>query len=269
MLENMRLSEIYAAIETFAPLSFQEEYDHSGLQVGSFDADARPCDPELTGALVCLDVTEEVLREAAGEGCNLVISHHPLLFHPLAELSGESWQQRCVVNALRKGIAIYSAHTSLDNAEGGVSWEMARRIGLERVEFLVPRPDGGGSGAIGVLTDSVKDEAFAALLRRVFGVKCISHTPFDGRTIRKVALCGGSGAFLSGAARAAGADCFVTGEMGYHQFFDTEGLQAYSLGHFQSEQFTVNLLSERLDAMFPKARILRSSICTNPTEYFI
>ena len=125
----MKVREIVSVIEMTAPLRLQEEWDNSGLQVGFPDADVRK-------VLVCLDVTEAIVDEAAAKGCGMIVSHHPLLFKPLAQVSDATYQQRCVVKALAAGIAIYSAHTSLDNAPGGVNYKIAELIGLQGLEWL-------------------------------------------------------------------------------------------------------------------------------------
>ena len=126
------IKEIATALEKFAPLPLQDGYDNAGLQIGLTDA-------EVTGVLLCLDVTEQVIDEAAASGCNLIVSHHPLLFRPLKRITGGNYVERCVIKALSKGISIYSAHTNLDNAQGGVNHRIAQKLGLKNVRTLVPK----------------------------------------------------------------------------------------------------------------------------------
>ena len=263
----MKISEILEVVERMAPLSFQEEYDNAGIQVGAVGAGGCPADPECTGVLVTLDVNEAVVDEAVAGGCNLILAHHPLIYKPLHEVTGQYWQQRCVIKALCHGVAIYSAHTNLDNAEGGVNWKIAEILGLQDVRWLLPKGNGCGSGAVGVFPEPVRDSDFLKIVQDRFSVECVRHTALDGRFVRTVALCGGSGASLVGAAREAGADCYVTGELGYHQFFDAEGLQLYALGHYQSEQFTMDLLIGILRRELPMLRIAHTSLITNPICY--
>jgi dinuclear metal center YbgI/SA1388 family protein len=125
------LREFTEWIEEQIPLHYQEPYDNSGLQVG---------DPEMTvdSVLLTLDVNEEVMAEAVSGGHNLIVSHHPLVFTPLKRLGYGSSTERCVAEALRKGIAVYSAHTSFDSVSWGVSHVMAEKIGLEDIRVLVP-----------------------------------------------------------------------------------------------------------------------------------
>ena len=113
---SVKIQEVIAALERFAPLPLQESYDNAGLQVGLTGA-------EVSGVLLCLDVTEEVIREAVDLGCNLVVSHHPLLFRGLKTVSDANYVQRCVRLAVQNDVAIYSAHTNLDKAAEGVNDE--------------------------------------------------------------------------------------------------------------------------------------------------
>ena len=127
----IQLKEITRFLEEVAPLSFQESYDNSGLQVGDREM-------EVTGILITLDVTEQVIEEAAGLGFNLVVSHHPVIFGGLKSLTGRSAPERIVAKAIQQGIAIYSGHTNFDAITGGVSTVMANRLGLTNHRVLEP-----------------------------------------------------------------------------------------------------------------------------------
>ena len=248
------------AIERIAPLHLQEEFDNSGLQVGFPQA-------TVSKVLTCLDVTEDVVFEATALGCEMIVSHHPLLFHPLKQVSCASYQQRCVVNALANGIAIYSAHTSLDNAPGGVNTRLASMLGLTDVSWLQPRSDGGGSGVVGLLPEAVPDCVFLASLKQLFEVECLRHTAPSGKLIQKVAVCGGSGAFLMPDALRMKADAFVTGEFHYHDYFESDGMLLAELGHYQSEVCTVRLLHDILAEAFPGLEVAETSVLTNAVRY--
>lgn len=132
----MKLSFITAALEEYAPLSLQESWDNSGLQVG-LPAEA---DGEVTGALLCVDVTEDIIAEAVRRGRNLVISHHPLIFKGLKHITGRTVAERAVAAAIRSGVAVYSSHTALDSTRGGISYEMARMLGARVTRALAPSP---------------------------------------------------------------------------------------------------------------------------------
>lgn len=252
----MKIREVTDALERFAPLPLQEEYDNSGLQVGTTES-------EVSGALLCLDVTLDVVREAAQSGCNLVISHHPLLFRPLRKLTDDSIGS-IVMEAVRNGITLYACHTNLDNAPLGVNMKIAQTIGLEDIKPL------DACGVIGLLPSPVTEQQLLEMIAVKFGVKCIRHNGELGRTIRSLALCGGAGAFLIEKAVEMKADAFMTGEIGYHRFFGYDGtIKLIETGHFESEQYTVDLIHDILSDEFPSLRLLRTRVVTNPVNYYI
>ena len=256
----MTVNDIIEAIERCAPLRFQEEWDNSGLQLGFRRA-------AVHKVLVCLDVTEAVVDEAAEAGCEMIVSHHPLIFKALSQVSDSTYQQRCVVKAINKGIAIYSAHTSLDNAPGGVNHKIAELIGLQKLCWLLPGDGGSGSGLIGSLPAAESDSGFLARIKRIFSVDCLRHSECSGRQIKTVALCGGSGGFLMREAVRQGADCFITGEFHYHDYFENDGMLLAELGHYQSEQYTIDLLAGLLSEDFPALELMKTALNTNPICY--
>jgi len=130
----MKIKEIISCIESYAPVSFQESYDNSGLITG---------DPaqEVKSALLCIDVTEEVINEAVKLHCGLIISHHPLVFRPIKKLTDDSWINRCLIKAIREKIALYAAHTNIDSVKQGVNARISEKIGLINLEILAQRKD--------------------------------------------------------------------------------------------------------------------------------
>jgi dinuclear metal center protein, YbgI/SA1388 family len=128
----MNVKSICELIEEVAPLALQESYDNAGFLVGDSQM-------EVTAVLTCIDITEEVIKEAIQKKCNLIISHHPLIFSGLKRLTGQSDVQRCVILAIKNDIAIYAAHTNLDNVLTGVSAKMAEKIGLKNIRILQPK----------------------------------------------------------------------------------------------------------------------------------
>ena len=147
----MIIKQITDVVERFAPLEWQESYDNAGLIVG------RP-DDEVHKALLAVDVTEEVLDEAEAEGCDLVITHHPIVFHPLKRLNETDYVQRCVARAVRWDIALYACHTNLDSTPNGMSWRLASELGIGSLRVLAPSPDKGegvGFGVVGELPEAV------------------------------------------------------------------------------------------------------------------
>jgi dinuclear metal center YbgI/SA1388 family protein len=128
----MNVKSICEFIEEVAPLALQESYDNAGFLVGDSQM-------EVTSVLVCIDITKEVIEEAIRKNCNLIISHHPLIFSGLKRLTGQNEVQRCVTMAIKNDIAIYAAHTNLDNVLTGVSAKMAEKIGLKNIRILQPK----------------------------------------------------------------------------------------------------------------------------------
>ena len=127
----MKLKELCSFLDSAIPLSYQEGYDNSGLQVGVPEN-------EINSALLTLDITEDVLDEAIANSCDAIVSHHPLIFFPIKRLSGSSMTEKIVAKAIKNDIAIYSAHTNLDSIPGGVSCKMAEKMGLENIKVLSP-----------------------------------------------------------------------------------------------------------------------------------
>ena len=125
----MLIGDIISVIEQYAPLPLQEDYDNCGLQVGS---KSTPC----TGVLLCVDVSPAVVDEAIERGCNLIVTHHPLLFKGLKRITGATLVEQVVIKAIAANVAIYSSHTAMDNTVGGVSWQMASRLSLTDVQTL-------------------------------------------------------------------------------------------------------------------------------------
>ena len=360
-------------LEAAAPLAYQESYDNAGLQCGDPQA-------EITGVLIALDCTPAVVAEALRRGCNVVVCHHPVIFRPLKRLTGANEVERTLIAAIKNDVAIYAAHTNLDNVRGGVNDKLAEKLGLRKTRVLAPQggtlarlityvphrpedqqaevagrvlaalyaagagqvgqyancsfqtpgtgtftPGAGtrpaigtpnqpetvpelrlevllplhrqaavlralraahpyeevayeliklentqevGAGLVGELPAPLAPAAFRAMLKAQLLVPVVRHTAFE-REIRTVAICGGAGAFLIGAARAAGADAYVTGDVKYHEFFGAEGqLMLCDVGHFESEQFTNEVFRDLLTAGFGRTfAVLISETPTNPVQY--
>ena len=272
--KSVKIYQVVDALEHYAPLPLQEGYDNAGLQVGLTEA------VEVSGALLCLDVTEDVVDEAIRKGCNLIVSHHPLIFRKLARISDENYVQRTVRKAIKNDIAIVSMHTNMDVAKGGVNFKIAEKLGLRNLRFFGGEKeiDGvkGGEGVIGEITDEtdalhadgIAADDLVLMLRERFQAECVQCNQLLRRPIRKVALCGGAGSFLLDAAIAAGADAFITGEMHYHEFFGHEQeIQICVIGHYQSEQFTSEIFRSIITEKCPGVKCEISEVNTNPIIY--
>jgi dinuclear metal center YbgI/SA1388 family protein len=366
-LRYMKISDLTSYLQNVAPLSLQEDYDNAGLLIG---------DPsrECTGVLCTLDVTEEVLDEAVRKKCNCIVAHHPLIFRGLKRITGNTQVERTVIAAIKNDVAIFAAHTNLDNIINGVNGKIADKLGLKNRKVIEPKPqvlqklftfvppadldkvrdalfaagagdisnysecsftfpgtgtfkpgeganpysgtvgkrqdeeeiklevilpgyrrnavlqalfrahpyeevaydlinlenehEGTGAGLIGEM-EAVSEEAFLTMLSRNFNHSTIRYTPFTGKTVKMVAVCGGAGSFLISKALSLGADAYVTGDIKYHEFFGAEGrMLLCDIGHYESEQFTTDLFIELLVQKFPTFAVLKSEVRTNPVHYF-
>jgi dinuclear metal center YbgI/SA1388 family protein len=363
----MKIEDILTEIERLAPLPLQESFDNAGVQIGDVEREA-------TGVLICLDVTEAVVCEAVEKGCNLIVSHHPLAFKSFRSLTGRTYVERCLIKACRHDLAIYAAHTNLDNTYGGVNYRLAEQIGLQQVRMLSPqkdvllklsvfvpeahaetvrntlfdagaghigkydscsfnltgegtfragedaRPfcgetgklhrereirietilpafrrsavtrallsvhpyeepafdfyplsntwDTVGSGIIGELPESEDIHDFLLRIRTLFKVDGLKYSDFPGKSVRRIAVCGGSGAFLIPDAMAAGADAFITGEAKYNDFYDVEGRMLLVVaGHYETEICTKDIFFDVISKKFPTFAVYISNTDSNPVKY--
>ena len=261
----MKIKEVIDALERFAPLPLQEDWDNAGLQIGLTAAEA-------SGALLCLDVNESIVDEAIEKGLNMIVAHHPLIFRGLKQIVAADTVQRAVMKAIKHDIVVVAMHTNMDNARGGVNFKIAEKLGLENVDFFARKKVGdieGGSGVVGMLPASVAADDFIVKVKQAFGVECAMCNELLRRPVRKVASCGGGGDFLLPQAIALGADAFITGEMHYHQYFGHEQeIQICVIGHYQSEQYTSEVFSDILAKECPTLHTEIAETVTNPIYYY-
>jgi len=360
------IKDIISELETLAPLSYQESYDNAGLVTGDINAKA-------TSALLCFDVTEEIIDEAIEKGANLVISHHPVIFGGLKKITGATSTERIVIKAIRNNIALYASHTNLDNVDGGINTTFAAKLGLKNIKILAPKQSllykvvtfvpekyadnvrqamfcsgagdigkydncsynivgigtfkGGeksnpfvgkkgmlhkepeirietiakkndlnkiisslkenhpyeepaydiyplencceniGMGAIGTI-DEIAATDFFAVIKKNLPVKIIRHNNLF-KTIKKVAVCGGSGSAAISDAIRAKADIFVTGDCKYHQFLDYQNkIILADIGHFESECFAIEIFYNVISKKIPNFAVHLSRSAINPVQYF-
>jgi dinuclear metal center YbgI/SA1388 family protein len=173
----MKIKEIISCLESFAPLSFQESYDNSGLITGDPGQD-------IKSVLLCIDITEEVINEAVKLGSGLIISHHPILFRPIRKLRGDNYVERCLIAAIRKNIALYAAHTNMDAIWMGVNRKICDKLGLMKTKILVPRQEELRKLVFFVPVDHavrVREKVFEAGAGHIGNYdKCSFNTPGDG-----------------------------------------------------------------------------------------
>lgn len=361
-----KIKDILEAIEVVAPRNLQEDYDNAGIQIGDADKDA-------TSALLCVDVTEDIVDEAIIKKANLIISHHPLLFKGVKTINNQDETGRIIIKAIKNDIVIYSAHTNLDNAYNGVSFDIAKRIGLTEIEILenqegkflklvvfVPSTHAeilrcaiaeagagklgnydncsfssegigsfralngahpfvgkqndihrepevreefllpvelrnkiistlikvhpyeepafdiipleniskyNGSGVIGnIEPENIND--FLNSLKKKFNVGSIKYSKGKTNTVRRVAICGGSGAFLIPKAIQKNADIYITGDVKYHDFTTFgNSLIIADIGHYESEQFTKDIFYNIIRENFPNFVTCYPEKEKNPINY--
>ncbi len=266
----MTVKGVTDILKNTAPLSWAEDFDNVGLLVGDENR-------EVSGVLVALDCLENVIEEAIEKHCNLIVSFHPIIFSGLKNIKPSNYVHRVVIKAIEHKIAIYSMHTALDNAAEGVSYEMGQKLGLSQMIPLLPKPElrpldpNGllGMGRIGTLKQAVSEKEFLNTLKETFGTPHLKHSSFSSNQINKVAVLGGSGAFGIEAAIMAGADAYVTADLKYHDYFKAENkILLVDIGHYESEQFTKNLLVRILTKKIANFAVSLSESNTNPIKYY-
>lgn len=243
------VKEITAAINAIAPFATAEDWDNSGLLVD--------CGGVVDGVLVALDITGEVVNEAEAEGCQLIVAHHPVIFHPLKNLAHGSVPYRLV----KKGISAICAHTNLDGAEGGVNDILARIFGVTELEpFAV-------QGRVGQLKQPISPAALAKACAKKFGAHV--RLADAGKPIKRLAVMGGAGGGLLEEALAAGADAILTGEADHHDAIDAKqaGVSLIVAGHFTTEFPVVPVLADFLQKQFPALRVQVSRRDKDPFVY--
>ncbi|MBP5498421.1 MAG: Nif3-like dinuclear metal center hexameric protein [Muribaculaceae bacterium] len=259
----MKIREITQAIETVAPLSLQEDFDNAGIQVGNEQ-------DELRGILLCTDVTEPIVEEAIEKGRNLIISHHPLIFHPIKKIAGQTHIERIIALAIKNDISIYCAHTNMDSAPGGVNHVIAAKMGLTDVTFMDPKEGENGVNGIGVIGNCTPQKAsdFLKKVKETFGVATLRFSGDTSKVIRRVALCGGAGGFLLNKAIELGADIFVTADLRYHEFMGHEDtIIIADIGHYESEHFTKEIFFDIITKKNPNFAVSFAQTEENQIKY--
>ena len=249
----MKACELVRPLEEMAPISQQEKWDNCGFSIGDPDA-------QVQKVLVALDCTEEVVDEAIACGADMIIAHHPLIFGGVKKISPQNWLGRTIIKAIAGGIVVYSAHTNMDKAAGGVSALMARRLDLQECEPLTP----DGFGMLGYLKEELPVEEFVKKVKNAFGADIIRMSaPVKGK-ISRVAVCGGSGKSFIPDAISKHAQVYVTGDITYHDFYTEEGFMVMDIGHYFSEYGIVDLFANTLSENFPTFAVSISKKNNNP-----
>ena len=237
----MLVKEILAAVDALAPFALTMDFDNTGLLVGDGNA-------EVTGVVLALDCTEEVIDKAKELGANLIISHHPVIFSGMKRVCADS----VVYQLIRNDMHVISAHTNLDIAQGGVNDCLCRALALQDVCGLTATDEEHFLGRVGVLAEAMSPEELAAFVKKELGT-AIRYTD-GGKAISKVAVCGGSGDSELESALACGADALISGEVKHHIFIEAahRGFTLIEAGHHHTEAVVLAPLCEKLKEQFPQ-----------------
>lgn len=211
------------------------------MQVGDTERD-------INAVLLTTDVSIAVVNEAIERHCQLIISHHPLLFHGLKQLCGQTPQAQIVEMAIKNNIAIYSAHTNLDAVLHGVSGQLAQILGINNYRILVPtQSEQIGLGVIGQLDQPMEYAQFLQHVRNTLHTTYIRYTTPATQKVQTIALCGGSGAEFIENAIAQQADVYITADCKYHEMQTAEGrIGLIDIDHWVSEQHTRSIFKQLL-----------------------
>lgn len=252
--------KIYEAMQRLAPLELAESWDNPGLLVD--------CGGSVTRVLAALDITPEVAAEAKEKGCQLIVSHHPVIFSPLKRIGGQDVPFQLV----RNGISAICMHTNLDAAAGGVNEVLAGLFGMREME-----PFAGGCGRVGWI-DPIPVPQLARNAQTVLGGLC--NLPASGPAVqvkfadtgtpvRRLAVISGAGGSLFEEALAMGADCLLTGEASHHHALDAArlGLSLVAAGHYATEFPAMAVVAQRLRAALPELEVLVSTRNRDPFTY--
>ncbi|MCY4205450.1 MAG: Nif3-like dinuclear metal center hexameric protein [Bacteroidetes bacterium] len=261
--------DITSALESWASPDIAESYDNVGLQVGSPNR-------IVDRVLISLDLTPQVVDEAVDRRVSLILTHHPLLFHAPTRISDDDFIGQLIFRLARENITLYSAHTNLDAAPGGVSKGLADILDLHDVSFLKPNADdNSGMGAVGKLPEPISLQMFLSLVHTKLKTPSLRYAGSLESTIHTVAVCGGSGGNLIPIAIDTNADVYVTGDLSYHRFFDVLGpdgdcrMALVDAGHYETEKHTEQLLCVWLEKRFPSVTFFRTNVLTSPINYHI
>lgn len=263
----MKIKDITDVLEITAQLSWQESYDNSGLIVGDIESD-------LERVLLAVDITEAVLDEAIEIGAGLIVAHHPIIFHPLKRLTGQTYIERVVTRAIRNKIALYACHTNLDSTpDEGLSHRLGQMLGLNKVSVLEPtrieNPE-VGFGIVGELKEGVEIVDFLQYIQKTLNLNVIRHSPLTKKTVKRIAICSGSGSSLLFAAKREAVDLYIAADFKYNDFLDADNqLVIADIGHFESEFCAIDVLFDILSKKIPTFALQKSNNSINPVNYIV
>jgi len=240
------------------PLDLAYEWDNVGLQIGTLNK-------ELTGVLIALDLTKEIVEEALKKSANLIVVHHPLIFKPLKDIKTDAYKGQLIERLIKEDIAVYVSHTNYDLGHNGMNAMLSKKLGLRNVEILEYEDETHGIGRIGDVDPMRLEDAIDAVKSRLKMDHGRLITKKPSKTVKRIAISGGSGAHHMFEAKFKNADLYITGDVSYHQAHDMLqlGLTALDIGHHVEKHFA-EALKEELTAYGIEAPLYESEIDTNP-----
>ena len=257
----IRLSRIIEELELIAPSRLKCPWDNVGLLVG--DEAQR-----ISRVLVCLDITRENVRAAVDFGADLIVSHHPLIFEPMKNITENTVTGGIVRTLIQNNISAFCMHTSFDIADGGMNDLLAHKLGLENVRKFTPDECVGedgemleGIGRVGVLARPMLLSEFLVHIKSTLGSAALKYCGNPNETVQTVALCSGSGGSELYAAYHSDADVYVTADLKHdHGRIAREiGLNIVDAGHFETENIICEFLAEVFANRFPELEVMQSS----------
>lgn len=259
------VGEVFRFLQEKAPFELQEGFDNAGFLVGREES-------SINRILVSLDITEQVVREAADQGAQLIVAHHPVIFGGVTSVTDQTVTGRILLSLAENGIAAICAHTNLDAVEGGVNDALALRLGLTDIGQLKQAGVDGqgrpyGIGRVGMVPEQPLYD-FAIAVKRLLGANGIRLVD-GGKGVRMVAVGGGACAEFMADALAQGCDTFVTSDVKYHQFLEARalGLNLVDAGHFPTENVVCPVLQDWLTKRFPQVAVSMSQRHTEVFSY--
>jgi dinuclear metal center YbgI/SA1388 family protein len=250
----LTVADVARFLDEFAPPTLAESWDNVGLLVGSGQQ-------TVERVMTCLTITPASAAEAVSQRANLVVSHHPLPFRPLARLTADSTEGRLLLALIEAKIAVFSPHTAFDSAQRGINQRLADGLALQDAAPLVPGAEPGqGAGRFGRLAATISLDQLAGRVKQLLGIDNLHAVgPLDQAVETVAVACGSAGEFV-GPAKAADCDALVTGEVRFHTALEAEslGLGLVLAGHFASERFAVEQLANVLAEQFPGLHVWSS-----------
>ena len=260
----MLLSKIVKILDDWCPSTDAEEFDNVGLLVGDQES-------EIIKAIITLDITDDIIDECISYKANLIISFHPLfVIDPKTEIIDKR-VNGLIIKCVNNNINVYCIHTNLDNNKDGTSYQLGKILRLKNQKILVTKEGNSekGMGCIGFMDQSMNDYDFLKFLKEKFNLKYLRHSDLLNKKIRKVALIAGSGSFAIENAISEKADCFISSDFKYHDFFKpNKKILIIDIGHNESERHIKDTILNHLNKKIPKFACVIAKSKTNPVNYF-